>query len=456
MWNALSRGPSAGTVLGVIALIVALSGTAIGQVGGGKGASEAGKSGGSTAKAIEALHRQLKGVKKKIKPASLGKRMPQTIANMPPAGYATLMAKFPDPKTGSEDFRRDMQSFLTKAMDNVREPLIDSVHLAVGAVTAPKISSGAVTAGAMANKSVLAAAVADHAITADAIASDAVGARQIAPDSINTGKIVPNAITSALIAPLSINTGKIANNAISTSQIAPNSITNGLMANHSISTSQIVPNTITGSLIANGAVSTNQIAANSITSGLVASNAITAAKIVNDAITAQKLADNAVTAETVDVPSAEVSHNSPQAIGTPITHSSGTIVAFNTERHDGDGMHSTTTNNGRITVSAGGVYDISARVVWEPDADGFRQLMLAKNGTIVEHTVVDPAKDKDGNPAPTPQTFNTSIKLNAGDFVELRGWQFSAPCTGAPPPCLTSMLDIQSDPKFSVTWDAQG
>jgi len=83
---------------------------------------------------------------------------------------------------------------------------------------------------------------------------------------------------------------------------------------------------------------------------------------------------------TTDLPlldGARVTHDVDQHIAIN-TH---TTLAFNSERYDNGGLHSTVTNNSRLTAQKAGVYLITCNIAWEGAAGHIRILSLKLNAT---------------------------------------------------------------------------
>ena len=280
-----------------------------------------------------------------------------------------------------------------------------------------------------------------NVVTAESIAPAAVQAEEIAPDSVTGNAIVDDAIRAI----------KIANDAITAAKLAANSVTAPAIAN----------NAITSPAIANGAVSAGSLLAGAASLALSQDGGVTSSLLANGAVTAPKIADNAVQPGDVDLPTVEVSSSFAQAMSGLAT---STGIFFNTDVYDPDGLHDPVTNHHRLTATEPGVYDVKARVTWAADPDGFRQLELIKfdastnTSDLVKFTTVQPRFDENGAAAPTPHELNAQVKLDTGDFLHVRGRQASAPCVPLDPPndCYTKPLNIEANPTFSMTWESQG
>lgn len=111
---------------------------------------------------------------------------------------------------------------------------------------------------------------------------------------------------------------------------------------------------------------------------------------------------------------ARVFHNADQSI----PNNTLTVAAFNSERFDTDGYHSTVTNNSRLTIppGLGGKYAISANAGFASNSSGQRRLrILIDNGAAVADII---------NQAPASGSWvgsvSTITQLAVGQFVELQ------------------------------------
>ena len=112
------------------------------------------------------------------------------------------------------------------------------------------------------------------------------------------------------------------------------------------------------------------------------------------------------------------------SIAVSIPNATPTIVPFDTERWDTDGMHDNVTNNSRITCKTAGQYLILATISFEFNTAGNRYFNFLLNGVDVIG----------GSVAGVPTTgfwSDTGVilhKLKVDDYVEVRVYQSS----GAP------------------------
>lgn len=111
--------------------------------------------------------------------------------------------------------------------------------------------------------------------------------------------------------------------------------------------------------------------------------------------------------------SARVYHSADQNI----PHDTLTILAFDSERFDTDGIHDPVTNNSRLTCQTAGKYIISATWSWAMGGTGGRHCQLLLNGTIVL------ARSYKEYYAQSSDTLTTIYDLDVGDYLELQAYQ---------------------------------
>lgn len=114
---------------------------------------------------------------------------------------------------------------------------------------------------------------------------------------------------------------------------------------------------------------------------------------------------------------ARATHNADQSIA----DSTGTTVALNSEHHDTDSIHSTVTNNERLTAQHSGYYRITGTVTWGGAAGGTRTLYLRLNGS----DFLDIAETDAPGANRLTQKVTATYYLNTNDYVDLRVVQTS-------------------------------
>lgn len=308
-----------------------------------------------------------------------------------------------------------------------RKSANSTVKLPANSITSKMIKKGAVQRSDIARGAVTSAALGKGAVTATAIADDSVTEPAIANDAVTAPAVATGAITSDAIANGSISGPDVETGAIGTGALAKGAVTYDNIAKQSLGADLFPADGIDANLM---------LTHGSIKSGLIDVGAVEPIHMNSSS------------------PAASVFHSSSQAMPGLSASPGGAPVQFSGEEFDTGNVHTHPTNNHRLTAPIDGLYTVVASVVWDPDPDGFRALNLLRNGVIVRQLMAQPTKDSDGAALPTQQAITHRIELKRDDYIELRAFQVSAPCTGGPPPaCFTSTLNIKPDPSFSMVWD---
>jgi len=107
-------------------------------------------------------------------------------------------------------------------------------------------------------------------------------------------------------------------------------------------------------------------------------------------------------------------HDTSQAVE---ASSLWSALSFNSEAFSSGGLHSTATNNSRITFASSGYYIVSAGTEWSLSADSYRHLGIRKNGSSV---IVASGRwtNPTGSTANPSLTVTTMDLFDSGDYVE--------------------------------------
>lgn len=119
------------------------------------------------------------------------------------------------------------------------------------------------------------------------------------------------------------------------------------------------------------------------------------------------------------LPQVRCTHSVNQTLVT----NTATFLAFNTDRWNNGNMHSTATNNTRLTSKITGLYSISGHVSFAANATGARQLAIRLNGATFIGAVECQASATGGEA--TQLSIQTEYRLAANDYVELMAKQIS-------------------------------
>lgn len=122
-----------------------------------------------------------------------------------------------------------------------------------------------------------------------------------------------------------------------------------------------------------------------------------------------------------------------------------TLLTFNSEFFDVGGMHSTSTNTGRITIPTGGAgtYLIQASALWAANASGYRELWIEQNGfrIVKNRNLVTAAGSATGT------MVHCLAQCQEGDILECYAYQITSPLV-----TLNILADGEHSPTFSATW----
>lgn len=103
-----------------------------------------------------------------------------------------------------------------------------------------------------------------------------------------------------------------------------------------------------------------------------------------------------------------------------IPNNTTTALTFNTEAFDTDGMHSTVSNTGRITIATGGKYIIGYNLEFAGNVNGLREAFITREG------VAEGANQLMGGDA-TINRLSSSILITAvaAEWFDVRVFQDS-------------------------------
>lgn len=113
-----------------------------------------------------------------------------------------------------------------------------------------------------------------------------------------------------------------------------------------------------------------------------------------------------------------------------LNNAAWTTITFSAEDHDTAGMHSTTTNTSRISATVAGYYQVKGTVYFAASAATQVQARILKNSVTTGipglRAKVNPVSGQDAL-----ATATGTIYLNAGDYLELQGYQDSGAAISA-------------------------
>ncbi len=104
-----------------------------------------------------------------------------------------------------------------------------------------------------------------------------------------------------------------------------------------------------------------------------------------------------------------------------ISNTTDTTISLDSEYYDYGNLHSTSTNNSRLTAAVAGVYRISGSVNFASNGTGIRVAYIRLNGTTDIAGQTGPSSGTNS----TSLTVDTMYYLNANDYVTLVVYQSS-------------------------------
>lgn len=120
----------------------------------------------------------------------------------------------------------------------------------------------------------------------------------------------------------------------------------------------------------------------------------------------------------IDPPACSVSHSTTQTL----TNNTTTSLSADTELFDNDSMHSTVTNNSRITIQTAGRYLLIITLSYANGTLGSRAAQFRVNGTTSYN-----GQFLATTPSPNTHTLEMNatrtLVFAAGDYVEARAYQ---------------------------------
>lgn len=153
-------------------------------------------------------------------------------------------------------------------------------------------------------------------------------------------------------------------------------------------------------------------------------------------------------------PSCRVYHNANISIAensiVVLGVTAGATAAFNQERWDTDGMHSTVTNPGRITFNTAGVYVCTFNVVFENAAYNYAQAAIMLNNSTALG-IQDAASFTNALAFEQSVTVTVQWKFQAGDYIVARVYHRNAAVAAR-----NVIARAQDSLEFSATWIGLG
>jgi hypothetical protein len=113
-----------------------------------------------------------------------------------------------------------------------------------------------------------------------------------------------------------------------------------------------------------------------------------------------------------------------QTIAQAVATSTWTTITLDSEQQDTYGGHNTTSNSSRYTAQVTGWYTVCGVTCWAANATGGRGARIHVNGSSVAGSA-QLLIAASGSTITGVMTAARAVQLNAGDYVEVAGWQSS-------------------------------
>lgn len=124
-------------------------------------------------------------------------------------------------------------------------------------------------------------------------------------------------------------------------------------------------------------------------------------------------------------------------------NATATALTYNSERFDVGGMHSTSSNTGRITIptGGGGIYVVTCHIEWAANATGIREVSIRLNGA----TLLASQNVHSTTALGITMSVSTIYKVAAGDYFDSYVYQTSGGI-------LAVNASGNRSPEFSAVW----
>ncbi|MCB0871420.1 MAG: hypothetical protein KDB52_11360 [Solirubrobacterales bacterium] len=331
----------------------------------------------------------------------------------------------------------------------IKPNAVDTTDLKPGAVTATDLAPKSVTTGTIGPGAVLPGTIAPGAVTETALAAAAVSAGKIKDQAITETKIGPGAVTAPAIGPEAITSGKIGPEAIIASKIEAGAIIESKIADAAVKAGKIDEGAVISSKIGPGAVTNQKIDDGAVKSAKIEDGAVGSSKIEGGAVIAGKLGQKVV--NTPQISDAIPSSSASKTTATTFTNGGYTALTYPTTLFDSAGLH---TVSYRMSAPVDGIYQVTAVATWENDSCGGTR-SLEFNGRepngfdafLPSPRISSTVQANMG--ATTTQTLSGMVKLTAGQGIEIWGGGSGMSCANT---------DVLGNPASSLTmtWVAPG
>ena len=212
------------------------------------------------------------------------------------------------------------------------------------------------------------------------LGADAVTGTKLADNAVDSEHYTDGSIDNAHLAADSVTNAKIADDALDSEHYTDGSIDAAHLASSAVTTAKINADAVTSAKIADNAIDSEHYTDGSIDNAHIADDALDSEHYTDGSIDAAHLSASAVTAAKFaagGIPYCLVRHDATQSI----SNSTETVLAWNNEVTDPNGMHDNSTNNSQIIPQTAGYYAPFCVGGWASNSSGVRVMYFRRNGS---------------------------------------------------------------------------
>jgi uncharacterized protein YjbI with pentapeptide repeats len=307
------------------------------------------------------------------------------------------------------------------AATNLAKNSVGAKQLRKNAVTGPKIKNGAVSG----------AKVADGSLTGADVQNQSLASADVLNGSLTGTDVLNESLAGTDVQNESLASPDVRNESLTGGDVQNASLTGTDVLNESLSGEDVLDESLTGTDVQNASLTGADVLNGSLTGGDVQAGSLTGGNLATGTVEPSNLAT---------IPSVRARRTATQSI----PNGSFTAIQLTSETWDHLAMHSTVSNNTRLTAPIDGIYLMTANAFWASNSTGERVIGFRLNGTNFVGFTADSADDV----PETPLAISPVYLLNAGDFVEAMVQQTSGGAlnlgvsTGGP----------ETSPEVSMTW----
>jgi hypothetical protein len=352
---------------------------------------------------------------------------------------------------------------------------IFSGHIATGNVQSIDVRNNDLTGVDIADTSSLGGAeINEGGLAAGGDLFGSLANAQLGPSSIDAQSLAADSVDGQKIKDDAVDNQDIKSDAVDSSEIADSAVKAPDIATASVNTDELAPSSVDGQKISDDAVDKEDIKSGAVESSEIADDAVKAQEIDTAAVGSGEIAPNAVgTSELGALPAGIVCCPTPRDDGrVPVPSETPVVLEWQMPLVDTGGVYPGSIQGPptRLVAPVAGLYQVAAKLYWEPDStpSGFREVAIRCNTTtgtgcqIAGNQYLDLIVAHEREPAhgfetgiglaqPGMQVASISalVPLRAGDYAEVLVYQNSGEEQAIAGRNLATM-----SPTFSLAWVA--